>query len=66
MTTYYYKFASRQEFLDNGGKLQSEYMKNGISFSVIGERIEEIEEEIEEEIVIDFLVNTNKEVDEWS
>lgn len=66
MTTFY-RFANRAEFISAGGINQSEYTKDGIGFSVIGEQYESTEEFGEDAplIVREFWVNTTEPVDGW-
>lgn len=61
--TSFYCFESRESFLANGGEATSEYTKNDIGVSVIGEHYSENEEG--EQVVIGFLVNTTSAVTAW-
>jgi len=66
MTTFY-RFADRAEFISAGGINQSEYTKDGIGVSVIGEQYESTEEFGEDAplIVREFLVNATEAVEGW-
>lgn len=78
MSTSFYKFNNRQQFIQAGGESQSEYIKEGVSISVIGEIYEEVipvegeevipveGEEAPELQVLEFLVNTSSPIEAWA
>lgn len=70
MSTSFYKFNNRQQFIQAGGESQAEYIKEGVSISVIGEVYEEVipveGEEAPVPQVLEFLVNTSRPVEAWA
>lgn len=71
--TAFYRFDNSAAFIAAGGKTESEYTRDTIGVSVIGNRYEDEPEWTEENprpedfepVLIEFLVNASRPVPEW-